>query len=189
MPEGLPRGKRLLTRAMVQRAVGLDDSKLLEEALGATQGPQSRYERLAVEVELASRLVPTDAIARCQHLRVQACEREYFPLAIKADMAQLKALLSLERFETAADLSRGLEALVRRYQHPMTYVPEVLHLCVLANRRAKRIPEAKRCLVEALHWLHALALPNVPQRYRHGFMEDNVVNRRLRQDAAQQWAE
>jgi len=179
LPSGMPRGKRLLARAQLVRATGGDERALLQEALAAASAPVARFEWLQIRVLQAAHEEPQQALVSAQDIGALAAAREYHTLSAAAEAQCLRALHSLGRSAQAGASAARLEALALGWRHPSNYLPEQMLAAAAGYRAAGCEADAVRCESQAMHWLHAVALPQVPAEFVHGFLHRNPVNARL----------
>ncbi|MBZ8142113.1 transcriptional regulator, partial [Rubrivivax gelatinosus] len=168
---------QLAVRALVSAALGGPALALWREAAGAA-GPNEPGV-LQARIELACDAGDPDALAALQR---RADELEMFP--ISAEAATRALALSAD-----AGLGCAAEAAERRAlgaPGPLFYLPGQLLQCAQAFERAHRPADARRCLDAALHWVHRVALPQLPAPFVEGFLHRNPANVALRAAAARQ---
>ncbi len=180
-PPGMRPHKRLIVRAALARASGRDDTALLEQASESADRPSTRFDWLHASILLAASGECAD-----QHLAelgVMARERGYFPLLVLAEHERLVVgTRQGPTMQGSVDAAVALEAMARQHRYPSLYVPEILHTCATVWRSAGRLDDTRRCMTEAMHWVHAVALPNIPQYMRDGFLQRNRANLSLQAD-------
>lgn len=176
-PAGMPAHKRLLVRAALARASGRDDAQLLEQARDAARRPSNRFEYLWADIELAARR--EEASERCAELSAEARRRGYYPLVLLAEQAFVQSALREQRLGHAIAALPALEVLARRYRYPSVSFPGLLLTCANAWAAKGDIDSARRCLTEAMYWVHSVALPNLPEAYREGFVHRNRTHLKL----------
>ncbi|MFT3818428.1 MAG: AAA family ATPase [Rubrivivax sp.] len=102
-----------------------------------------------------------------------------------ARSVQLREIARLGDRENPASVARAAELAAALLPHvatgmnARTYPPEAWQVLARAFTRARRHPEAERCVRAAVTWIRDAALPNVPDAAREGFLLRNPVNREL----------
>lgn len=180
-PPGMRPHRRLIVRAALARASGQDNTALLEQACEAADRPSTRFDWLHASILLAAR--GGAAAQRLAELGAMARERGYFPLLVLAEHERLVVSTRQGRAaQGCVDAAVALEALARQHRYPSLYLPEILHTCATVWRSAGRLEDARRCMTEAMHWVHSVALPNIPSHLHDGFLQRNRANLSLRAD-------
>ena len=184
VPPGYGRAKRLVARAAVELATRGDDFALLQQALQDSAGvPVRRYEWLMAAIGLLRRAEPAQVLAQTKALLPIAHERGWGVQAAQLQALRVTAWLGLHNAIEAGHAARQLEALALRHRHPTAYFPALMQRAAQGHAAAGHHEDARRCTVEALHWVHAVALPQVPPPFVESFLQRNAVNRQLRAEA------
>jgi len=184
VPAGYGRAKRLVARAALVLALGGDDSALLQQALDDSTGVSvRRYEWLSARIGLLRHAGPDAVLAESDTLLPLVTDRGWGVQAAQLRALRVSAWLALQHSANAATEAQQLEALALRHRHAMAYFPALMQWASRGFAAAGQHADAHRCTVQALHWLHAVALPNVPSAFVDSFLQRNLVNRQLRADA------
>lgn len=179
VPAGYGRAKRLLARAQLAAASGGDERALLEQARAEATRPNARFEWIMIRLRQARHAPPLEALALAEELAQMAQERGFGPLAAGAEATAVQACIALGRSEAAAAAAERLQALAQQCRSPAFYHPELMRCAAAGFEAAQRTQDAQRCVLEALHWIHAVALPNLPPAFVPAFTTRNEVNAEL----------
>jgi DNA-binding SARP family transcriptional activator len=179
---GARRAKRLMVRAALQQALGqrVQAKALWQEALEQTDPLANRWDQIVCHIHLADHAEPAGAIEACLDLARQSTARDYHVLTVLAEAAGLRAhLRSGSLREAERPLLQRVEADACRWRHPIASVPALLLDVAEAWLALGEREGADRCLRAAHHEVYTRQLPQVPEAFRHGFLNRNADNLRL----------
>lgn len=185
MPGGTAPGMRMQAALVLARAEQLQGASGAEHLahlgrLGAEHPDLPLMQSAWVEWSYQGEVEPV--LARLALLR-EELRRLGLPGA--ARWVQLREVDRLcERDDAASVHLAGLWAAellphVAAGMHARSYPPEAWAVLARAFARARRDEEAARCAREAVAWIRDVALPQVPEAARDGFLFRNPVNRAL----------
>ena len=127
-----------------------------------------------------ARLLPADEGAA---LASQGCARSQ---ALRLHLTEWPLrLVACDALRRAGDVRHAAYLALELMSHcehraPVTFdAPEYGWVASQALREAGDDEAANRALRAAMHWIHAVALPNVPPEFRSSFLERNPVNRAI----------
>jgi DNA-binding SARP family transcriptional activator/tetratricopeptide (TPR) repeat protein len=168
-----------IARARIAIHLGQPAIEFVRQALRAAEREGGAQAVLMVQAFLA-RLLPADEGAA---LASQGCARS---LALRLHLTEwplrLAACDTLRRAGDVRHAARLALELMSHCEHraPVTFdAPEYGWVASQALREAGDDEAANRALRAAMHWIHAVALPNVPPEFRSSFLERNPVNRAI----------
>lgn len=179
---GARRAKRLMVRAALQQALGqrVQAKALWQEALEQTDPLANRWDQIVCHIHLADHAEPAGAIEACLDLARQSAARDYHVLTVLAEAAGLRAhLRSGSLREAERPLLQRVEAGACRWRHPIASASALLLDVAEAWLALGEREGADRCLRAAHHEVYTRQLPQVPEAFRHGFLNRNADNLRL----------
>jgi len=178
-PDGLPLVRRLLLRAAVQHAMGHGAADLLAQAAALCSDQGAIDLRLGVALESLQLLPPVEGDAdRCAALQQQASDGGCPVLAALAAGLRCHRLAHEGRLHELAHVADEAERLALQHRSHQAYLPQLMAYCHAAHLRIGHAEAAARCAAAALHWVHHVALPQVPPPFVDSFLRRNKVNAR-----------
>ncbi len=171
--------QHFIARARIAIHLGQPAIEFVRQALRAAEREGGAPAVLMVQAFLA-RLLPADEGAA---LASQGCARSQ---ALRLDLAEWPLrLAACDALRRAGDVRHAAGLALELMSHcehraPVVFdAPEYGWVASQALREAGDEEGASRALRVAMHWIHTVALPNVPPEFRSSFLERNPVNRAL----------
>lgn len=186
-PPGLPpaqRARRWLVRAAIQRRLGQDNAPQLQHAQSAVEQGAGEHWRQQWELERARRLAPDAAVEVCSSVLTCSRRNGDRPVSLLAAVVRLDALRCAGRTDLLDQAAFDLLELLQACQTTLVYRPEVQLACARAFAAAGETATARRCLAQARDWIRQVALPNLPEAYREGFLYRCDVNVAIETEAS-----
>jgi len=177
--------RRWLVRAAILRTLGQDNRSMLDAAQALVEQGAGEHWRQQTEIEGARRLAPHAAIDLCTSVLTRARRHGDRPVSLLAATVRLDALRRASDADRLDEAAFEVLEQLRGCQTTLIYRPEVHLACARAFAAAGQSGLADHCLVEARDWIREVALPNLPDELRHGFLFRCAVNMAIQGEASQ----
>ncbi len=177
------RARRTTLLARIERFLGRSGERQIRDALVELGEHGDRYVRMLTQIDEAAGLSAPQAVALCGEVRREAEHLEYAGVAVKARLWGARHLLrSGDAAASAADLHQLLPHLDTVRPADM-YFPEAWWIAFEVFEANHEAAAATAALKRGYDWIHDVALPNVPDEFRDGFLDRNPISRAIRTTA------
>jgi hypothetical protein len=171
---------RWIAQSRVARAAGKPlppwDPALVA-AIGDTACP-ARWRLLAL-LERACQAAPSEALAWCGHVQIEAQQRELEGIRLHALVRAVGVAVDAGLRETAAELTRHA-AMLAHDCDPVGLPPTEMRWQL--HRGFEFVGDTRKSMLSlraALEWIERAALPNVPDEFKDSFLNRNPINRAI----------
>jgi tetratricopeptide (TPR) repeat protein len=174
------RARRATLAARIERGLGekgagraLQES---ERSLGAGDDP---HVRMHLELDLALHDDAADAWRRCEAVERWAAGLEFAGVVIKAGLRAAHARSRTGQTAAAAQAMREIVARLDEVPAADLYPGEAWWIAAQVFDANGDGDDALMALARGAQWVRRVALPNVPEPFRDGFLQRNPSNRAL----------
>lgn len=169
---------RLVHRADSRRQLGGDGLPLMREALAIIPDPNDIYYRIA-SLFMTWLVPPDEGEALGASLAVWAAARERFGVALSGHVRAAACGLALGAPARAQPHVEAALALARKHQPDTFYLPELWLVAARVFEALGRTADARRVAETGRDWVMAVHDQQVPEVFRHSFLQRNPTNHAL----------
>ena len=169
---------RLVHRADTRRQLGGDGLPLMREALAIIPDPNDIYYRIA-SLFMTWLVPPDEGEALGASLAVWAAARERFGVALSGHVRAAACGLALGAPARAQPHVEAALALAREHQPDTFYLPELWLVAARVFEALGRSAEARHAAETGRDWVMAVHDQQVPEAFRHSFLQRNPTNHEL----------
>ena len=169
---------RLVHRADTRRQLGGEGLPLMREALAIIADPNDIYYRIA-SLFMTWLVPPDEGEALGASLAVWAAARERFGVALSGHVRAAACGLALGAPARAQPHVEAALALAREHQPDTFYLPELWLVAARVFEALGRMAEARRAAETGRDWVMAVHDRQVPETFRHSFLQRNPTNHEL----------
>ena len=172
------RVRRLTIESRLLRLAGSAAQAPLQEAMKLLEQRDEPVMRLLVQLERSRALPGDEAVDACGRVLEEALSLELFAIATTARLLAVDARCRASPASgDVGDAYAQAAAALAQADPQDLYRPEAWWILHRGFEQAGDRSAALDALARAAHWVRAVALPNVPDEFRDGFLHRNPVNR------------